>query len=455
MSRDTPNVLLVILDSARARNTSLHGYHRRTTPFLDEFAASATKYTQARSAAGWSLPSHASIFTGSLPQEHGVNGLDTKLNHGASIFEWLANEGYATGLFTDNPYLTDLDTGLSNGFDVVVNDKDLFQDGISPAAFTEEENTDRVAFLRAALNSDAPLKSVLNGAAWMLKWHSPWFAEGTVFTRGFTYAEHFEEWREGIDDPWAACLNLMDTHIPFRPAEEYDQWATDDTRAARKSTNEDDVKEGEEWKHALRQNRYDGTIQQADAVVERIVDGLRSAGELDDTLVVVTADHGEGFGESDPITDAPVTGHNDGTTEPLLHVPLIVQAPGQHDNRVVDDPVGLVDFPKVVRETVAGDDPSFETGRMVFAGGLNDGAIVDVAYDRNESAGVSKYVRIDDDVWTVHAATPFVNYLVKEGAPADVVERMASLSEADVTAESEGAVTEIARQQLEALGYKE
>ena len=455
MSSGPPNVLLVILDSARARNTSLHGYHRETTPFLDSFAKSATQYTQARSPAGWSLPSHASIFTGALPQEHKFNSLDSRLDTGVSIFEWLSNKGYSTGLFTDNPYLTDLDTGLSNGFDVVLNDKDLFPEGISPAAFAEREGTGRLAFLRAAIKSDHPAESVLNGLAWTVKWRVPRLGEGTVFTQGFTYAKHFTEWRQSIKGPWAACINLMDTHIPFRPADEYDVWTSDDTRAARKRINEDDIGEGEEWKYALRENRYDGTIRQADAVIERIVGDLQSAGQIDDTLIIVTADHGEGFGEHDPVTGNTYTGHDDNTPETLLHVPLISKAPSQNHAEVVDDPVGLVDFPDVVRAAVAGERPHFDTERTVLAGGLMDGDVVDVAYDRHESAGVSKYIRTDNDLWTVHVPTPRMEYLVDKKAPTDVVEDMASLSDAEVTYDADASVSEAAQQQLKALGYTE
>jgi arylsulfatase A-like enzyme len=247
----------------------------------------------------------------------------------------------------------------------------------------------------------------------------------------------------------------MDTHIPFRPAEEYDVWTSDDTRAARKRVNEDDVDEGEEWKHALRENLYDGTIRQADAVVKKIIDDLRSDGQFDNTLVVVTADHGEGFGECDPVTGNAYTGHDDNTPETLLHVPLISKAPGQSTTEVVEDPVGLVDFPRVVRAAVAENNPSFDRGRNVLAGGLMDGDIVDVAYERHESTGVSKYIRTGNDVWTVHAPTPRVEYLMGEDAPTDIVEEMASLSDAEVIHDADTSVSEATQKQLNALGYTE
>jgi arylsulfatase len=385
-----------------------------------------------------------------------MNSLGTRLKAGTTIFEWLSEKGYATGLFTDNPYLTDLNTGLSNGFDVILNDKDPFPKGISPAAFVEQESTSRIDFLRTALGSDAPVQSILNGVTWSLKWHIPWLTAGAVFTRGDTYADYFSEWRASVSDrPWAACINLMDTHVPFRPTKEYDQWTTNDTRAARKSTDANDIDEGEEWKYALQQNNYDGTIRQADAVVEQIIEDLRATGELDNTLVVVTADHGEEFGDIDPITGDLSAGHGNGTTESLLRVPLVVQTPHQTEPKTVSEPVGLVDFPDVVRAAVDGDSPNFDTGRTVFAGGLADDHTVDIAYERHETCGVSKYVRINDTAWTVHVPTPQVNYLLSEGIPTNILEDMMSLSDVGIARDIDTTVSKAAHQQLEALGYME
>lgn len=458
MIREKPNVLLIILDSARARNTSLQGYHRETTPFLKEFAKSATTYTQARAPAGRSLPSHASIFSGYLPQEHQINGLDSKLEHDANIFSQLADEGYETGLFTDNPYLTDLETGLSSGFNTIVNNRDLFEEGVSPSAFVEEESLDRSEFLSRALKSESPAKSILNGVSWMLKWRFPKLApKGTVFSPGFTYAKSFHEWHEDIDGEWAACINLMDTHVPFRPKEEYDRWNTKESKKAFDKFDLDDIGLDEQWKYALLENRYDGTIRQADAVVEEIMRDLEESGELSNTFVIITADHGEGFGERNPVHSEPSIGHGDAIDETLLHVPLIVKAPGQEDGMTVRDPVGLVDTPIAIRQAIENevDSPTFETDRTVLAGGLREGEITDAAYERHESRGVRKFTRGIRETSTIHAATPRASYHLSDEIPSAVEDEMDELSQASVTQSTESEVSGSTQQQLEALGYAE
>jgi arylsulfatase A-like enzyme len=458
MTADKPNVLLIILDSARARNTSLHDYHRETTPFLDEFAEQATVYTQARAPAGRSLPSHASIFTGYLPQEHGVYTLDTKLADGPSVFETLSGEGYATGLFTDNPYLTDLDTGLSNGFDTVINNRDLFEAGLSPSAFVEQENLDYGEFLGKALHSDAPAKSILNGLSWMLKWRFPRLApNGVVFSRGFTYADRFDEWRQSINaDAWVACINLMDTHVPFRPDDEYNEWEHSDSKKTRKRVDMDEISEEDLWKHQLLENRYDGTIRQADAVVEEIISSLREDGMLKETCVVITADHGEGFGERNPIHDTPSIGHGNAVDETLLHVPLLVKPPGCNEGRTIHKPVGLVDTPVAIDRMIEGDSgPPFVTDRSVFAGGMEDGDPVDVAYVPHESHGVLKYVRSTSGAWTLHVPTPRTKYVRRQSIPETVRQDMRELSSVGINQNSDAEVSQPTQKQLDALGYTE
>jgi arylsulfatase len=374
------------------------------------------------------------------------------------VFETLSDDGYTTGLFTDNPYLADLDTGLSNGFDTVVNNRDLFEDGLSPSAFVEQENLDHTEFLNKALRSDAPIKSVLNGVSWMMKWRFPRLApSGVVFSRGFTYADQFAEWRQSIKtDQWAACINLMDTHVPFRPDEEYNEWTSSDSEKVKKRADMVDIGENEEWKHTLLENHYDGTIRQADAVVEKIITSLRQDGVLGETCVVITADHGEGFGERNPIDNAPSIGHGDAVDETLLHVPLITKLPGRSERQTIHDPVGLVDTPIAIERLVQGEsNQAFVTDRGVFAGGIRDGEPVDVSYEPHESHGLLKYVRSSNGAHTIHIPTPWTEYLRRSDIPKDVRKDMSELPSAEITKDSNSNVSEVARQQLSALGYTE
>jgi len=323
------NVLLVVLDSVRAANCSLLGARRRTTPFLERLAGESTVYTQARAPSNWSLPSHASIFTGLETHAHGVT-IDRRLDEGNTVFERLAESGYATALFTENGFLTSHDVGLKQAFETVEGVPDDY------------------------------------GAAYDT-------ADRNPGPDGFYYAEQFLTWSEGRDD-WAACLNLMDAHRPCEPREAYDQWADESARTLQR-----DLPDRWEWAfhggdrsywelRAL-ESLYDGGIRQTDAILERVVERLRDREELDETLLVVCGDHGDGFGERGLLSnEPPAVSHIVPMQETLLHVPLLVRRPGQREAGTVHAPAALTGFHDAA--LAAG------TGGTVTAGTFTGGPVV-------------------------------------------------------------------------------
>ncbi|MHC3380855.1 sulfatase [Haloarcula sp. H-GB5] len=312
------NVLLVVADSLRARSTSVLGYRRETTPFLDAFAEEATVYTQARSPSNWTVPSHVSMFTGHEAHEHGVDHT-ARLDAGHTIFEELAAAGYDTGLFSDNPFLTDHESGLDDVFQTAVG---------SPEQYDSAYET--------------------NGSL------GDW-------PNGFWYADRTLEWVDDRESEWAACINLMDTHRPYEPLAEYDEWSDERSRDMQESM-------GFKWHWeflsgnlslgfaSILEQIYDGAVRQADAIFETLIRGLDERGVLDDTLVVFVGDHGEGFGEPTAIPEEPpAVSHRIGTHDTMYHAPLVVRAPGQREGHRVTDLATLSRFPDAVRAMALGD----------------------------------------------------------------------------------------------------
>jgi arylsulfatase/arylsulfatase A len=314
-----PNVLLVVLDSVRAANVSLLGYEEPTTPVLERFARWATTYRQARAPGTWSLPSHVSLFTGRSVPDHGVT-IEDRLDPGHTVFEELAGRGYETGVFSSNVYITAHPVGIGEAFDTVCGVPREFPDANAIPGEFEMSHPD-----------------------------------------GFWYADRFHEWVEGRTGPWAACVNVMDGHRPYLPRPEYDGWGDDDARQVQR-----ELGRGEfvwnfyggrypYWYLSALEGLYDGAIRQADAVAERILEGLGD--RLENTLVVVCADHGDGLGERSAVEGGPrCIAHTLGTHEALLHVPLVVKLPGQHQAKEIDDLATLQRFPDAVRAVVDGDD---------------------------------------------------------------------------------------------------
>lgn len=376
-SSDRPNVLLVVLDSVRAANTSLHGHEHETTPFLEELAEEATVYEQARSPGTWSLPSHTSIFTGYHVVEHGVTRARHELEPGHTIFEELAEDhDYATGVFSENTWITDMPVGLKDAFDTIEGARNLpFPDAVDPSNFVLSEGQGHyVEYLKHCLSREDTLKSLANGVFTKLAWDYPQLLPDRFqsSTPARVYGDLFLDWEAEQSGPWAACVNFMDGHLPYLPDEEYDEWGGTKLRKLQDEM-DDQVWEfngGQRawWQRKALEGLYDGTIRQMDAEVERLLGVLEERGALDDTLVVVTSDHGEGFGESSFVRPgARMSGHGQGIHEVLLHVPLVVKAPGQKEGRRVEKVASLTQFPEAIRAVLNGGDPDFVPRDSVVA----------------------------------------------------------------------------------------
>ena len=323
------NVLLLVWDAVRAKSTSLHGYERSTTPFLEDFASDATVYTNARTASPWSLPSHASMFTGLVPREHGATRKNPVLDDEAPhLAGKLSEAGYDTGLFTANRYLTLDNFGLNRGFNVVVdsNNSVLFPDALNPREFTMDRGTGKNReFLLEAVRGDNPLKSLLNGAYKKLDQTS----DGYIANAD----EHVDSFLKWVDDrqKWFATINLVDTHTPYHPPEGFRKWVSEDEDnwLDYRTPDKWGITEGSTPVSTLEtsEDLYDCCISYVDAVTESLVERLKQRGLYDDTLIVVTSDHGECFGEPALFGEYPIVGHSSGIREELQHVPLVIKYP--------------------------------------------------------------------------------------------------------------------------------
>jgi len=364
------NILLVVLDSVRARNCSLYGHDNETTPRLSELAGRdrVTVFDQARAPSIHSVASHASIFSGYHVPEHGVTEHESSLDPAANVFSELATDyGFDTGLFSPNLIVTG-SSNLGEGFGTVVGpkrdtDQRLFANALTPADVPGD--TSPVEYLRAAVLDDRPVRSVLNG------FHDQ-LSSGTGLSQdperesASRYIDELVEWIDDVDGSWAACLNLMDAHYPFVPQAEYDRWAGDGIAAIHDELVGEPLARsflgGRPWGQLRAiESLYDGCIRQTDAAVSRLVTELGDRGELDETLVVVTSDHGEGFGERSHVTpEVRLVGHSWGIHEALTHVPLVVFEPTSTEDPASDTDrmnaaATLTRFPDAVRNVVEGD----------------------------------------------------------------------------------------------------
>lgn len=397
-----PNVLLVVLDSVRAANAGVCGYERDTTPFLESMSSAATVFTEARAGGKWSLPSHASMFTGLHAVEHELYDTDRRIEPGHTVFADLSRQDYTTAVFSSNDYITgDVATGLKTDFDVAQGRLDPpFSDAMDPVAYEGSA----WEFLRDSLGHK-PIRSVLNGVLVKLGGDYPQLVPDRVlrhssagYARDGVYADLLLDWVRERDGPWAACLNLMGAHHPYRP---------DDSRWFSEATSRLQDKIESWWEFysgthpwsTLRAlvDLYDCTIRDADALVERLVDALQRAGEYENTLLVITADHGDAFGEHSRLyPELRLAGHKIGAHECLLHVPLIVKYPRQETGKRVDQLASLTNFPNAVRAAVeTGCEPgeSFTVDDVALAS--DHGVLTLDRVAANEHCGASRVAALD------------------------------------------------------------
>lgn len=310
-----PNVLLVTIDTWRADRLSADGSARITTPRLDELAASGLRFTSATAPRAKTTPSIASLLTGLYPHDHGVRELMQVLPSDRTLLqERLRANGYRTGAIVGNFVLKDAFCGLARGFDSWCEDL-AAGSGIPP-----DDVPQRTA------------RSLTDGALRALGLASE--ANDELGPR-----ERFT--RDG--EPWFLWLHYMDPHGTYDPPPEHrvfrstsadpippesgEPAAADRAVRSRRWIAEYNVpasaraSDGTIDAAAVR-DLYDGEVHYADAEIGRLLDALRTAGELDDTLVVITSDHGESLGEQDYWFE-----HGRNVSEATCRVPLVVKLP--------------------------------------------------------------------------------------------------------------------------------
>jgi arylsulfatase len=395
-----PDVILITLDTTRADHIGAYGYERDITPEMDRFAEDAVLYRRAWSTSPWTLPAHASIFTGKYPTSHGAHSNATSgdatladaLKHPVlrqfrvnrlgeeqvTLAELLRDAGYETAAFVGGPWLSPA-FGLLQGYAVM----------------------------------DATVASIAGRS-------------GDKLTRRAI------AWIRDVppERPLHLLINYFDAHAPYAPPPPYD----DLPRAkARLSIKQEDVNRGQPFlphQRAAYIDRYDGEIRFMDHHFGLLLDALRETGRYDEAMIIVVADHGESFGEHG------LMGHSRWLYEEVLRVPLIIRFPGGRDaGEEIQEPVSVVDLlPLIAHEAHLSLPRSVEgvpVGRrdLVLAESYRSRYAVEnwgLRFDRDLNAGILWPLKL---VLTDQGAPEF--YHLDED-PAELINRAGDPKEADL-----------------------
>lgn len=307
----TPNVLVVVVDTLRADHLSGYGYARPTSPNMDRLGGEGVLFENAIAPTSWSFPSHVSLLEGRYQFEHGLGrippmaafGSSNDLGGFATLGEELERKGYRTGAFSANRLFFSGNLGFDRGFahfeDYFHSSADMFVRTLFGREFsriylvrTERSKPKRV--LRW-LGFDSLLDPDAEG------WGNTSGALG-VRKRASVVNEEVVRWLDGSPQrPFFAFLNYFDAHGPYGLPRTYPRPA---------------------WPQTSSADLYDDGIRYVDDNLGQLLEALRQRNLLNNTLVVITSDHGEGLWQHGLPT------HGRALYRELIHVPLIFWYPG-------------------------------------------------------------------------------------------------------------------------------
>lgn len=293
------NVLLISIDSLRSDHLHAYGYRRETSPVMDGIGRAGVRFDTMVSASSWTLPAHVTLLTAQPPVQHEVSSVRTRLSEEVvTLAEVLEAQGYDTAAFVSGPFLRPI-YGYDQGFDVY-----------------DESVVGRGKNAHVGLTSPRLLRLTED---WLSAWKN-----------------------RTPRQPFFVFLHMWDPHYDYAPPAPYDTMFDPDydgdmdgSRFA-KNPGVHAGMDPRDLEHIVA--LYDGEIRYTDEHIGRLLDTLREIGVYDETLVVVTSDHGEEFFEHGQ------KGHAKTLYEEIVRIPLLLQYPERvPPGQVIEEQVRLMD----------------------------------------------------------------------------------------------------------------
>jgi arylsulfatase A-like enzyme len=329
---DAPNIILIGVDTLRADRLSCYGYADSKTPHMDALAADGVRYAEMTAQASWTKPSFATIFTSLYPSSHTATGKPHRLPQAVTtVAEALAARGYHTGGFADNPSIS-----AAFGFD----------QGFADYVYLEPT----YILLGGEAASQTALYQILRRVWAMLSgqriYVQNFYQEAAVVNR------HALDWLEtNKGTRFFLFLHYMDPHDP------YFEHPYNGVGYARASNQHPDPALAPTFSQL-----YDGEVRYLDEHLGQVFDWLKAQGLYDDTLIILTADHGEEFQEHGGWW------HGQTLYQEQISVPLIVKYPhGARAGTVVTDLVRSLDIAPTILAVAGVSIPEAMMGRNLLS----------------------------------------------------------------------------------------
>ena len=406
-AKDVRHIVLISIDTCRADHLGCYGYSRKTSSNIDTLAAESVLFNHAVAPVPITLPSHSSMLTGTIPPYHKVRDNSSYRLDSANVTlaEILKENGFVTGAIIGS-FVLDSRFGLDQGFDT-------YNDKLSKKQKSEffHHSNERKA-------------------------------EDVTYAANIWLEKHRE-------DKFFLFLHYFDPHFPYELHE----------RFAYKTY---------PFLTSVPKDLYDGEVAYTDYCIGQVIEKLKNLGLYDSTMIVLTADHGEGLGEHSELSHAYFIYHS------TLHVPLIIKAPGWPKGGRIDNVVGIIDIVPTVCGALGIPAPPSVQGRDLSALLSNNRSIIEERYLFCESLYPTKYdlgpfFGIVSNRWKyIHTSYPELYDLVRDPQETknllkyqlqqtrvmqEQLESILQNSSGSTFADSRMTLDEETRGRLESLGY--
>ncbi len=332
----SPNVLILLWDTVRADRLTPYGYDRPTTPYLDRLALGARVYEQARSSAVGTVPSHSSMFTGLTVAEHGATAGHIQLDEAhVTLAEALSQGGFDTFAFSANPFVS-RSTGILQGFDVVQHPWD-------PERLEVAKRLARRYAAEGDINAELVRAKIARADDWAYQIAAPIAEQALLSWLGA---------REDPSRPFFAFVNLMEAHATRQPSRSSRRALIDEMVEPRARRLDQTPLRQLGWMagsdpmtdldlEAMSQV-YDASLRDLDDALASLHRALATRGALDNTLLVVVADHGDALGDHERM------GHQFHVYDSVARVPLIMSWPGHLLPQRITEPVDTTNLVRIL-----------------------------------------------------------------------------------------------------------
>ncbi|GAB4544541.1 MAG: hypothetical protein Fur0020_13840 [Thermodesulfovibrionia bacterium] len=374
-SINRPNIILVTFDALASREMSLYGYHRKTTPFIDEWARDAHVFTNVKSASNFTTSATASLMTGKRVWTHRVFQLEGSkpINSDLeSLPHLLKKNGYFNMAFIVNPHTSVKVLGMSDSFD------------IAPLAIEFSESHSLFGWKFGVVESLLYrfFGDRIRLHNWLLQRNFVLDRFINLISRNLSVTEvppedAFNRFIDILDkrppQPFFAWIHLFPPHDPYLPSGAYKGYfkQSDELRTYK----EQEAIRMEAYRYTFQykpfpdemkplvnhlRNYYDEFVRYCDDTFRDFIMELQRRGIIDNTVIILSSDHGESFEHGYFTHGGPFL------YEDVVSVPLIIKEPHQEEGRVINDPIEQIDIPPTILDYAGIGIPSWMEGRSLM-----------------------------------------------------------------------------------------